>query len=207
MRPSPRPLSSDVQILVEGRDPCKFFEALIEHLAFDNVQVQDFGGVTELRDFLSSFTKMSGFSGVQSLGIVRDAEQNATGAFHSVRGALEHAGLSAPDTPGQRAGASPAISVMILPDNERTGMLKTLLCDSFSGNPVRTCIDAFFKCVEVRQGHPVHRQYKARARAFLATKRDPHLSVGDAAKRGYWDMDHAVLEPIRAFLHDVVAPR
>ena len=47
--------------------------------------------------------------------------------------------------------------------------------------------------------------YKARARAYLATKRDPHLSVGVAAKRGYWQLDHPVLQPLRGFLQNLAA--
>ena len=45
-------IESEVQLLVEGNDQRNFFEALVEHLALDNIQIQDFGGINELRGFL-----------------------------------------------------------------------------------------------------------------------------------------------------------
>ena len=207
MRPMPQPIRAKVQLLVEGSDAEGFFDALIEHLALENIQLQNFGGVTELRTFLPAFTKRSGFSRVTSVGIVRDAETTATGAFESVRGCLQRAGLPIPNATGQRVGDHPAITVMILPDGHQPGMIETLLCETFSNEDMRTCIDTFFKCVEEFQGRVVHRPDKARARAYLATKRDPHLSVGNAAKRGYWDLEHTALQPLHTFLRDIVSAR
>lgn len=199
----PQSISSSVQLLVEGREPEGFFEALIKHGAFGNVQLHNFGGINELRPFLHAFAKMPDFCRVTSVGIIRDAEQNPAGAFESVQNSLRYAGMPVPDAPGQRAGEHPAVAVMILPDNKQAGMLETLLCESFADDPVNTCINSFFQCLEKSQGHAAYRPFKARARVFLATRPDPHLSVGVAAKRGYWNLDHTALEPIRTFLHEL----
>ena len=40
-----RRIESEVQLLVEGNDQRNFFEALVEHLALDHIQIQDFGGI------------------------------------------------------------------------------------------------------------------------------------------------------------------
>ena len=40
---------------------------------------------------------------------------------------------------------------------------------------------------------------------FLATKPDSYPSVGIAAKKGYWPLDHEALEPARTFLQSVAA--
>ena len=204
-RTSPTSLESEVQLLVEGRDLEGFCEGLIQHLKLEDIQIHNFGGVTELRTFLGGFTKRSGFSRVASIGIVRDAEEDATNALKSVQGCLEHAELSVPNTTGQPVGDHPAITVMILPDGSRPGMLETLLCETFSDENVRTCVDMFFECVEGLQPGIVRKPYKARARAYLATKPDPHLSVGVAAKRKYWNLDHPVLQPLRSFLREIAA--
>ena len=201
--PSPQQIESKVQILVEGRDLKGFCEGLVHHLALKNLQIQDFGGIDQLETFLPALIKMPDFSSVTSVGIVRDAEKNAASAFASVRGCLKHAGLPVPGTVGQRAGIHPAVTVMVLPGNNRDGMLETLLCETFANEDVHTCIDSFFECVEKLQGKPVHRPEKARARAYLATKHDPHLSVGVAAKRGYWNLDHPVLQPLCVFLRNI----
>ena len=179
-------IEAAVQLLVEGNDQRNFFEAFISHLSLENIQVQNFGGVDELRGFLLALVDTPNFHGtVQSIGIVRDAETSPTGAFQSVRSSLENAGLPVPDSPRKRTDASPTVTALILPDANHQGMLETLLCESFAATPVAQCIDDFFGCVERLSGVPVGRPDKARARVYLTTKPEPHSSVGVAAKRGF----------------------
>lgn len=199
--PEPNTIESKIQLLVEGNDQRNFFEAFIDHLSLADIQIQNFGGVTDLRPFLSILVKRSGFrETVQSVGIVRDAETSAQAAFQSVQSSLSNAGLPVPNQPERRAGSSPAVTVLILPGNNRTGMLETLLNETFANTPVDDCINAFFGCVEDASGVPIQRPYKARAQTYLATKPEPHLSVGVAAKRAYWDLNHPVFDQLRQFL-------
>lgn len=193
-------IESEIQILVEGNDQRNFFEAFISHLALANIQVQNFGGVDQLRDFLEGLVDVTGFQAVESVGIVRDAETSAQAAFQSVQSSLSNAGLPVPNQPERRAGSSPAVTVLILPGNNRPGMLETLLNETFANTPVDDCINAFFGCVEDASGVPLQRPHKARAQAYLATKPEPHLSVGVAAKRDYWDLNHPVFDQLRQFL-------
>ena len=189
-----------VQLLVEGNDQRNFFQAFLNHVGRSDVRVHDFGGVHELRGFLLALVDAPRFrETVRSIGIVRDAECSAPAAFQSVRSSLERAGLTAPARPEERSGAEPSVSVLILPDGSRPGMLETLLCETFAATSMDECIDAFFECAEAL-GESVDRPYKARARAYLATRPDPHLSVGVAAKRGYWDLDHDAFGNVRDFL-------
>ena len=197
------PIESEIQILVEGNDQRNFFEAFINHLSLTNIQIQNFGGVNQLRDFLEGLVDATGFQAVQSVGIVRDAETSAQAAFQSVRSSLENAGLPVPNQPEERAGGSPAVTVLILPGDNRPGMLETLLNETFANTPEEACINAFFECVEDASGVSIQRPHKARAQAYLATKPEPHLSVGVAAKRDYWDLDHDVFDQVRQFLRDL----
>ena len=197
----PNTIESRIQLLVEGNDQRNFFEAFIDHLSLADIQIQNFGGVTDLRPFLSILVKRSGFQGtVQSVGIVRDAETSAQDAFQSVQSSLSNARLPVPDQPEERAGGSPAVTVLLLPGNNRTGMLETLLNETFANTPEAACINAFFDCVEDASGVSIQRPHKARAHAYLATKPEPHLSVGVAAKRAYWNLDHPVFDQLRQFL-------
>ncbi len=194
-------ITSSIQLLVEGNDQRNFFEAFIEHLVLDNIQIQNFGGVNELRGFLLALVNAPGFRGtVQSVGIVRDAETSAQAAFQSVQSSLGNAGLPVPNQPERRAGSSPAVTVLILPGDNSPGMLETLLNETFANTPVDDCINAFFDCVEDSSGVPIQRPHKARARAYLATKPEPHLSVGVAAKRDYWNLNHPIFKRVREFL-------
>ena len=196
-------IEKPVQLLVEGNDQRNFFEAFVKHLSLSDIQVQDFGGVNDLRGFLPGFVREPGFpEAVRSIGIVRDAECSAPSAIQSVQSSLRNAGLVAPNSPGERIGVDPAVTVLILPDGEREGMLETLLCESFAGAPIDECIDGFFECVEAL-GERVNRPFKARAQAYLATRPDPHLSVGVAAKKRYWDLDHDTFGNVRDFLRSL----
>ena len=203
--PSSSEITSAIQLLVEGNDPRNFFEAFIEHLSLANIQIQNFGGVNELRNFLDGLVGMTGFQTVQSIGIVRDAETSARGAFQSVQSSLRNAELSVPGRPAERTDISPAVAVLILPGDNREGMLETLLCESLADDPVNHCIDDFFECVESLQDVSIGSPDKARARVYLTTKSRPHLSVGVAAKSKYWDLDHMVFNPIRDFLRMTAA--
>ena len=201
--PRAEEIKSEIQLLVEGNDQRNFFEAFIDHLSLENIQIQNFGGVNELRNFLPAFVNMPNFQIVQSLGIVRDAETSAGSAFQSVQSSLRNAGLPVPDSPAKRTGISPAVTVLILPGDSRSGMLETLLCESFADTSVDHCIDEFFTCVENLPDVSIKNPYKARANAYLTTKPDPHVSVGVAAKNKYWNLDHSVFGNVRDFLQRI----
>ena len=200
----PEEIRSEIQLLIEGNDQRNFFEAFIEHLSLENIQIQNFGGVNELRNFLPAFVNMPNFQIVQSFGIVRDAETSAGSAFQSVQSSLRNAELSVPDSPAKRTGISPAVTVLILPGDGRSGMLETLLCESFADTSVDRCIDDFFTCVENLPDVSIKNPDKARAHAYLTTKPDPHFSVGVAAKNDYWDLDHDVFRNVRDFLQKIL---
>ena len=204
----PERIDHEILLLVEGRDACNFFDALRRHLNLVDFGVKDFGGVDELGDYLAALVSAPGFRNVARLGIVRDAETSddpadtARRAFQSMQSALENAGLPVPDQPAQATGDDadqPAVAVLILPDGDREGMLETLLCETFAGTSADRCVEGFLQCVE-ESDEPIHRPDKARAHAYLATKPDPHVSVGVAAQKGYWDLDHAALNGVREFL-------
>ena len=194
----PNPVQSPVQLIVEGNDQRNFFEALCKHVSYTDIQVQNFGAVTELQDFLEGLVGEPGFREVtESVGVVRDADESASDAFRSVQGALRNVGLSVPTAPEERTDGRPAVSVLILPGGGRRGMLETLLCESLADEPVNQCIDEFFQCVGEAS---IKNMDKARAFAYLTTRPEPRHSVGVAALRGQWDLEHAAFEPVRRFL-------
>lgn len=221
--PKPEEIKEEaVQLLVEGNDVRNFFEAFIKHhskkLSLEEIQIQNFGGVSELRDFLEGFVSMTGFHNVRSIGIVRDAEMQdaeksaenaAENAFKSVQGALKNAELPVPDCPEKRkVDGKLAVEVLILPGGDhKEGMLETLLCQTFAGTKIDDCISEFFQCVEPLLEEPIkkHRKDKARAFVYLATRpKPPHSSMGLAVERRCWDPNHKVFDGIREFLKRIV---
>ena len=196
-----RHIESAAQLLVEGNDQRNFFEAFTSHLGIQDVQIQNFGGVNDLTGFLQGLVAEDWFhQRVRSIGIVRDAERNAHSAFQSAQDSLRNAGLVVPAQPARRAGGSPSVSVFILPDNRNAGMLETLLCQTFQGEPIGDCVEDFLRCARSAGDEDLRNPDKSRANAFLSTMPRPEVSVGVAARRSYWNLDHPAFSEIRAFL-------
>ena len=199
-------IESKIQLLVEGNDQRNFFRAYTSHLAIEDIQIRDFGGVRNLRRYLRAFVSEPGFRDlVQSVGIVRDAEKSAASAFQSVQSSLKRADLSVPEQPETPSDGTPAVSVLILPGRGESGMLETLLCETFAGSPENDCISSFLDCLDENGVGEIRRPHKARAWAYLTTKPDPHHSVGYATTKGYWgDLDQPVFSIVRDFLTTLV---
>ena len=194
-------VESGIQLLVEGNDQRNFFEAFKGHLSLEEIQIRSYGGGPDLREYLKGFVRIERFDTIQTLAVVRDAENSAENTFRSVQGSLRDVGLTVPAHPALRSGNKPAVNVLILPDNSKPGMLETLLCETFAGTPRDDCIEAFFECISTIDVGAVRRPDKARAWAYLTTKPDPHHSVGFATMKGYWgDLDQPVFNGIRNFL-------
>ena len=201
--PQPQNLIEPIQLLVEGNDGRNFFEAFLLHESISGVQVQNFGGNPELGPFVRNLSRQSDFGEiVRSIGIIRDAETDAGSAFQSAQQALRSAELPVPDNPGATASGQPSTSIFILPGGDRAGMLETLLTESIRGSAENDCIDEFFRCLETSGWIP-KRPDKARAQAFLATQESPGVSVGVAAQRKYWELDHPAFDDLRRYLRSL----
>ena len=99
---------------------------------------------------------------------------------------------------GEVTTGDPLVGVLVLPD-DGPGMLETVLARCFAETREADCIDRFFQCVKA-DGRTILRSEKARTCAYLATTRDPHVSVGVAAKKGVWNFTHDAFNKIREFL-------
>ena len=197
----PKRIEKPIQLLVEGKAELNFFRALTQHIGLQNEpQIQEFGGVDGLRQFLQGFVMTPGFGSVTSIGIIRDAEESAVAARQSVASSLQNAGLPVPGDAEGSGGGAPSVHVLILPDDEEPGMIETLLCRSVADTPVNSCIDEFFHCVGALPDIDIRNPDKARAQAYLATRPVPQVSVGVAAQKGYWPLDHAAFAGVRTFL-------
>ena len=191
-------IKSETLLLVEGNDHRNFFEAFRDHLTIPKMQIENYGGVNQLSGVLAAYASSREFGAVRRLGIIRDAESSAESAFQSVRSALGKANLALPERIGEVTTGDPLVGVLVLPD-DGPGMLETVLARCFAETREDDCIDRFFQCVKA-DGRTILRSEKARTCAYLATTRDPHVSVGVAAKKGVWNFTHDAFNKIREFL-------
>lgn len=82
---------------------------------------------------------------------------------------------------------------------KRSGMLETLLCKIITDNEVSQCIDRFFECIRDESKIDITRMEKACAHFYVATKAQPHVSVGVAALKGDWNLNTCNLRMCATF--------
>jgi len=195
------PITHSKVLVVEGDDAVQFFKALLRDLdLLAQVEIRNARSVSELPKYLGTLAVTYGFAGVTSLGVVRDAEANATSAFQSVCGGLQRANLSVPRQPMAFSEGSPKTSVFVLPDGVNPGMLETLCYQAVSRDPAVLCVEEYFACLE-RQGITLPTNMpKAHLHAFLASRPKPDLLLGQAAHAGYLQLESPVFDRVKHFL-------
>lgn len=192
-------------LLVEGDEEVGFFGALLKHLGISEIQIMK-AGKTRFRDNLSTYRLMSGFDSVRSIGVVRDADDSARAAFDSVRDSLKHNNLPQPNAILMPSTDTPRTMVLIMPpDGEGTGrMLEDLCWASMMDDPAMPCVAQYFECLAEKDfAHRPTAIAKARVHAFLASREEPDLRLGEAAGKGYWNFDSPVFEQVKNFLQQV----
>jgi len=164
------------------------------------VQIQNFGGINELRGFLKALKLVPEFDlTVQSVALVRDAEANAITAQQAARDALKDAGFPVPSQPLIQTGGPPRprVSFLVLPGGLNNGKLETMCLSSVSVDPAMPCVDSYFQCLH-RAGLALPSNMdKARLQAFLASRPEPGMLLGQAAHAGYWPWPHPAFDQIK----------
>ena len=201
-RSQPVEITETALLLVEGRDDEEVLRRLCDHIDVGGIQILGYGGRYGLRDYLKTVRLLSGYERVERIGIVRDADDGADNAFRSVCGALANAGLPVPSQPRRLSDGVPRVSTMIVPPDRPTGCLETLLWLTIETAETAECIDKYMDCARIPASG--NRRDKAKVYAYVAVQRQPGLKIGEAAKAGYWNLDHSALLSVKDFLKSLV---
>jgi hypothetical protein len=234
-RPTPEQLSRDRQIttpgiiLVEGRTGEMFLRELIEKELKLQAQVEarTFGEkeASNLTLFLNAFaTKSELRQRVERLGIIRDAEsEGGAKAFGNVVGGLQAFNRQNPSfalpVPDQlnsitnAAGARPQVSVFVLPDCGKPGMLETLCLDAVdeieqNAQPqtrLLPCVNEFFGCLDSRGRKPKN-PTKARFAGFALAVDVIDPQLGRAAQKGAIPWQAKAFDSLKEFVRSIAGP-
>ena len=189
-------------LLVEGIDEVRLFGALAKHIGSEDVQILDYQGKGNLRRFLGVLPQIPGYSELESIGITRDADEDSDSAAESVRNALRAAALPVPDSPIESAyDGKISVRYLIIPHGE-TGALEDVCLASVNEDPAMACVDSYFGCIEQSEldGPRATWMSKAKVHAFLSSREDPALRLGEAAERGVWPFDAPAFDPLKSVL-------
>ncbi|MEK7273940.1 MAG: DUF3226 domain-containing protein, partial [Candidatus Desantisbacteria bacterium] len=171
----------------------------------EGIQIMPIGGKQKIREGIAALIKQPNFFNILSLGIIRDGDDNPSGAFASVCSALENAMLPVPKAPLIIADGDLRVSVMILPDGKRCGALEDICLKSVEEDGAIPCVEKYFQCLAKKGIHvPTDKHSvaisKAKVHAFLASRKDPDKRLGEAAKANYWNLESPVFGLVKQFL-------
>ncbi len=197
------PIRETKVIAVEGKEEVFFFSAVLNHLNLAGIQVLDYKGTSQLRPYLNALKSTRGFDRIISLGVVRDANASAPNALQHVQDALRNSGLPIPPAHLVPIEGSPKVTVLIMPNGINPGALEDLCLASVSTNPIITCVDQYFQCIQTRTQPLPSNMAKARVHTFLASKPNPELRLGVAAQAGYWPLDNPAFDDLKQFLNSL----
>ena len=201
-------ISEDRLLLVEGRDEFHLFKQLIKTCfsGRPGIQVMDIGGKTTLgRNLRTVYTAALSRSSLRAIGIVRDADTNATASFRSVRGSVQQAGYTPPSIHAKFSNASPAIGIFMVPDGSRSGAIETICRSSVQGDRVAKCVDEYINCLNARNALKSTIPDKTFTHAYLAASSDPVARVGEGALQGVWDFQSPAFADLRKFIDDLAS--
>ncbi len=203
-----RQILTDTLLLVEGRDEENLFRALIDrHLGADSgIQIIGAGGVDKFPVNLDAIrTAAQARPALRSIGVVRDADDDAGSAFRSVCDHLRNVGYEPPATHGDFSEATPSVGVFIVPDGSEPGAIETLCRLSVEGTDAARCVGEYIECLEKQDAMQSNNADKSFAHAYLAAMNDPVARVGEGARSGVWDFESPAFGALSRFLRDLAA--
>ncbi|MEY2879831.1 MAG: hypothetical protein RLZZ15_2211 [Verrucomicrobiota bacterium] len=181
-------------LLGEGVDEERVFAALVAHAGLaEQIQVLNYRGKDKLGKYLRTLGGLPGFNQLDSLGITRDADEDATATRTSVDALVTKAVFP----------AALKISVLVLPDDNRAGALEDALCPALESSPVWPCVEELVKCRIAKTSdwpNPTANRGKAKVEAWLSLQDRPTIRLGEAAVAGLLPFDHAAFAPLLAFI-------
>lgn len=200
-------IEKDRLLLVEGRDEVNLFDVLIRRRFGEKrrseIQVIDAGGRDRFPNNLRAIKAEA--RSVRAIGAVRDADDNAGGAFQSIRDHLCDAGYEPPAAHGGFSDAKPIVGVFIVPDGNTPGAIETLCKRSREGDTVSGCVEDYLSCLDGRGVTRSGNRDKSFAHVYLAATDDPVARVGEGALQGVWDFDSDAFADLSAFLCDLLS--
>jgi len=201
------PITSKKLIVTEGKHAEQFLRwACKIYRGGQDVQVQDGGGVSELRRYLRTLKTVEGFDQLKTLVVARDAESSADNASQSIRDAFRELGLPIPDNAFSYATKySKRTAFIIFPGpGAKQGTLEDLCLKIVSDDSILSCVDAYLVCVKEKNSNLTStHDSKRKISTFLAGQEDKDLigtNPGEAANGNAWDAEHPAMVPFKQVL-------
>jgi len=197
-------LDSDRLLLVEGRDEVLLFRALIQNRFQRSppvFQIIPAGGKDQFPTSMRAIAVAAATRPqLQSIGVIRDADDNPEGAFQSVCNHLGRAGFEYPEHHAGFTESIPHVGVFIVPDGKQPGAIETLCRQSVKDTGVAQCAEKYLTCLSDHNVTVSGNLDKSFTHAYLAAARNPVSRVGEGAQQGIWSLESQVFNELANFL-------
>lgn len=225
-------------VVVEGPEDKTFFFSLAEHLGIsDQLYFVVCDGKDNLSASLAKILNGTYFTNVYHIGIICDNDfpdtRNGKPPLDTVRDEIDNANaqvnsilrnsrnLPKPSKPRKVVGTKPKVSVFLLPDDDRDGMLENLVLDAIGEDEITNCVDTYFACLEQQAQLSLQeaREPRSRLSVYISGKIvDKRFATNDDSRRWFltqavdmkWWQDENMwdkpqFEPAKAFLTQLLA--
>ncbi|MBF0565857.1 MAG: hypothetical protein HQK89_11485 [Nitrospirae bacterium] len=198
-------------LVVEGPDAYWFSIWACREFGVEGIQVLDFGGIRQLRQYLKTLPLVTGYNdvGVETIVIARDAETDQNAAIASVKGALKDAGFAVPASPLEFTNGAPRTAYYLFSQSSETstspqpGTLEDLCLDTIDDPDVLGCVDRYLECLKA-ESRNTPRLHKSRLHAYLSGKDEfVGMKIGEAAKANAWNWNHDRLKQYKQLIMDM----
>jgi hypothetical protein len=198
-----------VAVAVEGLD---YLYTLLNQIKDDprlqDVQLWDFKEDPngDIGRWLKLFRTLDGLRDkIRAIGVIQDAEEDATGSFQKVAQALANAGLAAPTEPMKVTAGNPAIGVLVMPHDRPSGCLEHAMLEARHPDLALDCAEVYLRCVGTGNRND-NWQAKVKVHALIAAGDNPACTLSQSVAEGMWDVAHPSLKVMTDFLRLLCAP-
>lgn len=182
------------QLLVEGNDDCHVVWALCEKYQLpESFEVIDCKGI---EDLLSSVSVRLKQSGIDTIGLVVDADTNLDSRWQSIRSILQGEGyVTVPEKIPERGliyreEGKVTVGVWLMPNNDTNGMLEDfirfLVPEPDALMPIVTSVLDDLEGKNLNKYKSIHRS-KALIHTWLSWQEDPGTPMGLSITKKYLD--------------------
>jgi hypothetical protein len=225
MRKNKKTICKPNLILCEGVDATHFIIWYLEYLQktetnFNCFKVLDFGGNEELPNFLVNLPNYPGYEIVESITIIRDAENSHTDSSNSIIGALRNAGFPTPKEANSiiksvaidsnNISKEIKIAFALFPDISKTainGTLEDLYINNLAERNIEgvlTNITDFMKILE-DEGRVFRWTHKTKLHTYFSISNDfVTCKIGEASKIGAFNYGCDEMERLKDLLLEMI---
>lgn len=162
------PIVQPTYIVCEGKSDAAFFFRLVRDRNMNGFQVGWAGGKSNFGSYLNGLPPRTS-PRLRHLILVRDCDNDPGAAFHDLIQQLQATRYPKPTAPRTTVTGDPGISILMMPDTDRAGVLETLLVEAIQSKHAQLfqCVESYAQCARTT-AWPIDKYSKMQLACMIA---------------------------------------